>query len=311
MDSIEDFPADFKLNTDLNFQFNTIEEEKEYFNIPQQANEGLLKSVSEFPNLSNYDDSISILNFDKNLKISDSNKDSGKTKFKTPSKMSAEEKKKENNRIKARETRKRKKNYITELETRIEILEQENRQLKEIINQHKIDKQKETLSGQANLESVQAQDQKLIDQWMNGFGICGQAPSDKTTEGDDSNSSRTTDMLAKYCNYTRIKFLMKLFDIILDNIVAPKYRFKLYHSSDTILELEELKKFSRMKKYQINEFLKEKRLGKADEFFAQFDPNVRQYNFLAKYSRAQYSDIKDKLDIAVRHINKGRNICIE
>lgn len=108
MDSIEDFSVDFKLNTDLNFQFNTIEEEKEYFNIPQQTNEGVLKSVSEFPNLSNYDDVQSILNFDKNLRISNSNQESSKTKFKIPSKMSEDDRKKENNRIKARETRKRK-----------------------------------------------------------------------------------------------------------------------------------------------------------------------------------------------------------
>lgn len=63
------------------------------------------------------------------------------------------------------------KNYISELETRIEILEQENKQLKEVINQNKFEKQKETLSGEANLESVKAQEQKFIDQWMNGEGV--------------------------------------------------------------------------------------------------------------------------------------------
>lgn len=74
-----------------------------------------------------------------------------------------------------------------------------------------------------------------------------------------------------------------MFDIILDNLVAPKYKFKLFHAKDEILEYEELKKLAKMSKYQKNEYLKENRITKNDEFFAKFDPNVKQYNYLGRF----------------------------
>lgn len=112
-------------------------------------------------------------------------------------------------------------------------------------------------------------------------------------------------------NSTRIKFLEKMFDIILDNLIPPKYKFKLFHVDDPIPELEELKKISKMSKYQLNDYVKEKRITMVDQFYSQFEASVKQYNFATNYNRIKLKEIRQQLEEAVKLINKGRNISFE
>ena len=113
-------------------------------------------------------------------------------------------------------------------------------------------------------------------------------------------------------NYTRIQFLEKMFDIILDNVIAPKYKFKLYNlGSYTKMSFDEIKKLRNMSKYQVSEMLKEKRITRMDEFISKFEPNVKQYNFLSIYCKSQYEEVYNKILKATKLINEGRNIIIE
>jgi len=107
---------------------------------------------------------------------------------------------------------------------------------------------------------------------------------------------------------TRVKFLEKMFDIILDNLISDKYKFKLFHSEDETVCYDELKRLTKLSKYQKSELAKENRLTKIDEFLSKFDPNVKQYNFLVKYCREHYSQVRNKIIEAVNFINKGRNL---
>lgn len=74
-----------------------------------------------------------------------------------------------NNKLRARETRKRKKNYISELEDRITALEVENARLQDIIKSYKKKEVDGNLQSEAiTLDKVLEQDQQLIKNWMNG-----------------------------------------------------------------------------------------------------------------------------------------------
>mmetsp|Transcript_13228 Transcript_13228/g.15327 ORF Transcript_13228/g.15327 Transcript_13228/m.15327 type:complete len:165 (-) Transcript_13228:140-634(-) len=103
-----------------------------------------------------------------------------------------------------------------------------------------------------------------------------------------------------------------MFDIIFDNLIPPKFKFKLHSLGQyTTLSFEEVKKIHSMSKYQIKEMLKEKRITKMDEFISSFEPNARQYYFLTKFCKNQYTEIYEKILKAVQSINDGRNWLIE
>lgn len=112
-------------------------------------------------------------------------------------------------------------------------------------------------------------------------------------------------------NYTRIKFLEKMFDIILDNLIPPKYKFKLYHVDDPLPDFEELKKLSKMSKYQLNDYVKEKRISLVDMFYSQFEASVKQYNFATNYNRLKLKEIRQQLEDSVKLINKARNMILD
>lgn len=103
-----------------------------------------------------------------------------------------------------------------------------------------------------------------------------------------------------------------MFDIILDNIISPKYKFKLFNLGNyTKMSFEEIKKLRKMSKYQINQLLREKRITKMDEFISKCDPDIKQYNFLSIYCKNQYTEVYSKILKAVKSINEGRNSIIE
>lgn len=75
-----------------------------------------------------------------------------------------------NNKIRARETRKRKKNYIRELEDRINVLEAENHELKQKLRDQDFNKSKESLQGEAiYLDKMKKADEEVLVAWMNGL----------------------------------------------------------------------------------------------------------------------------------------------
>ena len=77
---------------------------------------------------------------------------------------------KKNNKMRARETRKRKKDYVRELEEKVMSLTDENTKLKEQINKYKERETKANLDqdNATQLERVLEEDRKFVINWMNG-----------------------------------------------------------------------------------------------------------------------------------------------
>lgn len=109
-----------------------------------------------------------------------------------------------------------------------------------------------------------------------------------------------------------MKFIDKMFDIILENLMNQKYKFKLHHCEEPItVDFNEIKKIAKMTKYQKNELLRERRISEKEMFMAEMDPNAKLYNYFTVFSRNQYIEIKNKLQKAVENINDGRNKIME
>lgn len=72
--------------------------------------------------------------------------------------------------MRARETRKRKKDYVRELEEKVMSLTDENTKLKEQINKYKERETKANLDqdNATQLERVLEEDRKFVINWMNG-----------------------------------------------------------------------------------------------------------------------------------------------
>jgi hypothetical protein len=122
-----------------------------------------MKSISEFPNYTQMEDLNSVV----------ANQISASSKIKIPEDrdICEEDIKKEKNKIKARESRKRKKDYISQLEDRIAILEVENLKLMRQLNEKNEKDTKQSLGSEnPTYDQVKAFDEKFLEAWKNGVG---------------------------------------------------------------------------------------------------------------------------------------------
>lgn len=119
------------------------------------------------------------------------------------------EERKEKNKLRARQTRKRKKDYIETLEEQIGILEAENHRLRQIIEESKNKEAKQHLSEEAvSLEKVQEIDKKMLEMWVNGKSWWVSSSSDNAMTDKSDNKSVDRHSVNKVShNYTRIQFL--------------------------------------------------------------------------------------------------------
>ena len=204
------------------------------------------------------------------------------------------------------------KNFISSLKDEIEVLKSENAQLRDKISLFEQKEVNGSLKSDAiHLDKVREDDQEFIKRWVNGYSWGG---NDNHTEADstESDTAKSTPITRNAMDNSRIKFLDKMFNIILDNLVSEKYKFKL-HNADWVLGIDyaEVKKIAKMTEYQKNEMMNEKRINEFQMFMALLDPTVKQFNYFTNFSRREHIKVRDKMTEAVAAINKGRNLTIE
>ncbi|CAI2368524.1 unnamed protein product [Moneuplotes crassus] len=278
-----------------------------------KVEDGVSISSSQFPNFNN-EDAFSKLNED-NIKEPSNLDFLDDDIFRVP--KESKESKKEKNKLKARETRKRKKNYISELEDKVTSLEVENNKLRDEICllQNKLSAAELGEENKHLLTRVRAQDEKYHENLKEGKGIgeVPDAPEESIIDSGVTKCSRkkafVPDQLVFGCNQPRIHFLDKVFDMILDNLCCEKYKFKLLHCEDRRPEYEEIKKLEKASKYQIQELLKEKRITQYDILNSKMKLDQKQYNFFVHYANDKYIEMKTRLSEAVIKINEARNTC--
>ena len=99
-----------------------------------------------------------------------------------------------------------------------------------------------------------------------------------------------------------------MFNIILENLVCEKYKFKLFHCGDKRPEYEEIKKLEKGSKYQIQEMLKERRITQYDILNSKMNMSKKQYNFFIHYSNDRLFDMRERLIEAVAKLNEAKNM---
>ena len=88
----------------------------------------------------------------------------------------------------------------------------------------------------------------------------------------------------------------KAFKFMIENII-PKFRQKYFKLIDEPLNLsyEDIKRYSKLTKYQQAEFHKENSPSQLDELLLRFKPNKRQFNFITKVQNPKEKEIKTKI----------------
>lgn len=157
---------------------------------------------------------------------------------------------KKNNKMRARETRKRKKDYVRELEEKVMSLTDENTKLKEQINKYKERETKANLDqdNATQLERVLEEDRKFVINWMNGAPWVHE-DQNNDSETAENESVKELPVRCQLQSNSRIKFIDWMFDIILRNLVSEKYKFKLHNNEDVKrLNHDEIKRLGKLTK---------------------------------------------------------------
>ncbi|CAI2368908.1 unnamed protein product [Moneuplotes crassus] len=299
-------------NSNLNMKFQ-ISTEYASNNPPAVLPDNVSISSSQFPNFKN-EDAFSRLN-EPHTKTTSEIDFLNSDIFKTPKEN--KESKKEKNRIKARETRKRKKNYVSELEDKVATLEIENKRLHDQIAllQNRLSANELGEENKSLLSRLRDQDQKYHENLKEGKGLCEypDPPEESVIESgiiDPRSTSEDNKLHIIFgCNQPRIHFLDKVFDIIIDNLLCEKYRFKFLHCQSRRPSFDELKKLQKASKYQVQELLKEKRITEYDILNAKMDLNKKQYNYFVHNANDKFFELRNSLIEAVAKINEARNTC--
>lgn len=74
---------------------------------------------------------------------------------------------------------------------------------------------------------------------------------------------------------------------------------------------EEIKKFSKLTKFQIPEYIKEHNFTAFDIMCASFEPDKKQYNFIKKVLVVKETELKNMFNEAVAKIVEAQNILIK
>ena len=84
------------------------------------------------------------------------------------------------------------------------------------------------------------------------------------------------------------------------------YRYFKLIDQPLKLSYDDIKKYSKLSKYQQTEFFKEKSPSQLDELMLRFDPNKKQYNFITCVQNPKEKEFKCRIIESVRLIIRAR-----
>lgn len=201
-------------------------------------------------------------------------------------------------------SRDRKKQYFNELETRIKDLEKENLRLHNLVQMYRRKSWKETDNKSAEMiEEIETNQRR---------GLSGFVDTEKDTYNEgtklkvaDVFKEKVYKLVQKHQN-----MLNSNFEMILSHLYPMPQIGNFYEHIDTGFSksFEEIKKFTKLTKYQMPEYIKEHNFKMFDVICASFDPNKRQYNFIKDVMFVKEAGFKAKFGEAFEKIIEAQNI---
>jgi len=136
--------------------------------------------------------------------------------------------------------------------------------------------------------------------------------NEKTTFNLSENFRRKSPKILE----THLKILNDSFEGLLQNLYP---NFAVYYLKDLtseylnekIKDYEVLRKFNKLTKYQVPEYLKEHNMNTWDFFIASMNPDKRQYNFFRQNFLPRAFQIKESILEGVKLLLKGKEILIQ
>ena len=200
-------------------------------------------------------------------------------------------------------SRDRKKAFVEELEARVKFLEKENMRLHNLLEENRKQKYK----------SVNTEADKLLSSMdSNRKGIIGAFMNKETGEFDHKIPLKVSDIF-KAKSFKMIKTHQKImssnFEMIIDNIYpVPSMHYWKHLTPEYDPSYDVIKKYNKLTKYQVNEFVKENNLNDLDLLLASFNPNKRQFNFLKEVYFKKELLIKQEVQEGLKCLCKGKEI---
>ncbi|CAI2367959.1 unnamed protein product [Moneuplotes crassus] len=213
--------------------------------------------------------------------------------------------KKLRNRIRSRKARKRKKEYLEELETRVKYLEKENIRLLNLLNQNKSESQKDNPMN--SKVPINEYDKVLRKVWSNVI--------DLETFDKKENPKPLADIWDDECWKLLEKhksFVDSAIKMLINNIhgnSTPPYWKDLTEEYTTDYNI--IKKLNSRTKYQIPEFMESHELNELDLFVASLNPTKNQFNFLRKVLFKKMFELKMKCQEAIKKLLDAKIIIQE
>ncbi|CAI2371459.1 unnamed protein product [Moneuplotes crassus] len=237
--------------------------------------------------------------------ISPSPLSESKSIFLQPQTPAKEDLRKKNGRIRSQRARKRKKEYIQELEAKVKQLERENLRLLNLKEQKSSDIAEGMSMNSKVFESGLSK--TMRDLWGKVIDI------DSLEQKQDMISF--AELFQKYHHIYIDKhklFIDSVFKMLINNIhgnLTPSYWKDLGKEYET--EFDVIKKLNCVSKYRITEMTDNYNLREIDYFVASLNPNKKQFNFLKKILFKKEEVIKEKCEKAIQKLLEAKSIIEE
>ena len=212
------------------------------------------------------------------------------------------EEKRRKSRIRSKNARVRKKEYIEHLEGKVKRLEKENFRLQSLILGYRRDTWE-------NVEETSTTLMKEIDDIKKDiFGtfvdLETMEAKEKPTKSLKQHFEEESDAVLKKHQH----FLDKLFEIIINHLYPiEKFSYWKDLGRDYKTTFENIKKFEKMSKYQKQEYINEKEFNKVDEFIMSLSPNKRQFTFLKEVVLKKEYELKQDFMKGIELLIQAKN----
>ncbi|CAI2372921.1 unnamed protein product [Moneuplotes crassus] len=239
--------------------------------------------------------------FSANLKELEQSFSSSKDE-KSNIKVSIKEKR-EKGRIRSKISRERKKQYIQELEIKVNKLTKENQRLVALLMQQKSNTKPESGPDRI-LTDIQIELKKNIDQLSN-------------LDTDDS-KNETHPTINGFCrqqgNDLRKKFacfLDQTFKLIINHpYPAPRFKYWKGWTKEYSTDYETIKKLNRCSKYKVPEFIQKHNISELDQFVASLKPSQRQFKYLKLVLKKEFQ-VKQKISEVINMLLRAKKLIHE
>ena len=178
-------------------------------------------------------------------------------------------------RLRSKNSRDRRKNYISNLEKKIKSLENENFRLQSIILKYRKDNWDKIDESSKNFieESIEHR-RKMVSRFVDFETM-------EFKEDQDFSMSQNFKENFEIMNENHKKFLDGAFEVIINHAYPiSKFNYWKHLDKEYTTEFSLLKKFEKMSKFKAQEFMEENKFNEVDQYMISLKPNKRQFDFL-------------------------------